>query len=302
MPPPVTAVIPLYNKAGYIERTLSSIQAQTYPHWQVIVVDDGSTDGGPDRVQGCAAADGRIQLIQQPNAGPGAARNRGLVAGITPLVAFLDADDEWMPTFLAKAVKALEQHPSCALWVCGQRRGKAGTPWSQGNQTEGLWRLPFDLPTQALKPTLDRLHSGAIVARRQIIAELGGFYAKDHCTYGEDIYLWLQVALAHPLYCTAEPLAWYHLEASEIGVWHRQALPPWPMVLDAQPLRDRCPPDYRPLLERYLAYYALLSARRLAATHQGGAAWRLLREYPRSLGFGSLSLKALWHIVASGFR
>ena len=289
----VTVVIPLYNKAAYIDRALRSIQAQTYPHWRAIAVDDGSTDGGAARVQALMAEDQRIQLIQQPNQGPGAARNRGLVTATTPLVAFLDADDEWLPTFLAQAVADLEAHPDCALWVCGQRRGAAGKPWPLGNCAEGAWRLSLDLPTRELKPALDRLHSGAIVARRQVVLDYGGFYSQHRCTYGEDIYLWLQIALAHPLYRSPEPLAWYHLEASEIGVWQRQALPPWPMVLDPQPLRDRCPSDRRPLLERYLAYYALLSMRRLAAAGKMGAAIALMRQHPRALGLGWLSVKAV---------
>ncbi|WP_008319245.1 glycosyltransferase family 2 protein [Leptolyngbya sp. PCC 6406] len=295
----VTVVIPLYNKAPYIERTLQSIQAQTYPHWQAIVVDDGSTDDGVERVR--RVSDPRIQVIQQPNTGPGAARNCGLRASDTPLIAFLDADDEWLPEFLEQGVMALTQYPDCALWVSGQQRGAAGKPWAGSRYPEGPWRIPMDLPTKQLKPTLDVLHSGAIVARRKTVLELGGFYDRDRCTYGEDIYLWLQVALVHTIYRTPEPLAWYHSESSEIGVWQRQYLPPWPMVMDPQPLRDRCPIESRPLLERYLAYYAILSARRLAAAGQADAARDILRQYPQAWQMGWLYAKALWDVAIAPF-
>jgi hypothetical protein len=295
----VTIVIPLYNKSDYIQRALQSVLQQTYPHWQAIVVDDGSTDDGAERVRQCQ--DARIQLIQQENSGPGAARNRGLAASKTPLIAFLDADDEWLPAFIERGVTTLAEHPDCAMWVSGQRRGKAGTPWAAIVKTPGTWQLTAELPTDQLKPSLDILHSGAIVARRQPLADLGGFYDAPGCTYGEDIYLWLQVILAHPIYRTPEPLAWYHLEASEIGVWQRRQLPVWPMVLQPQPLRDRCPPIARPQLERYLSYYAVLAARRLAGAGRGAEAGQLLQQYPQARQFSLEYSKAQWEIAIAPF-
>src|SRR5947209_3795753 len=103
----VSVIIPLYNKAPYVRRTLDSVRAQTFADYEVIVVDDGSTDGGAAVVEGFG--DPRFRLIAQPNAGPGAARNRGLAEAGGEFVAFLDADDEWLPTFLERSLALLDR-------------------------------------------------------------------------------------------------------------------------------------------------------------------------------------------------
>src|SRR6476661_1585017 len=94
----VTVILPLYNKAKLVSRALDSIANQTYTDWEAIVVDDGSTD---DSAQIAAKYVGKkFRLIQQKNAGPGAARNRGLKETNTEFVAFLDGDDSWLPEYL----------------------------------------------------------------------------------------------------------------------------------------------------------------------------------------------------------
>jgi glycosyltransferase involved in cell wall biosynthesis len=119
--PQVSVIIPLYNKGKYIARALDSVYAQTFEYFEVIVVDDGSTDDGPDIVR--KYDDPRLRLIQQANAGPGAARNRGVRESTGPWVAFLDADEEWLMDFLRISIEALEAHPQCPVSVTGRYRG-----------------------------------------------------------------------------------------------------------------------------------------------------------------------------------
>ncbi|MCI0380021.1 MAG: glycosyltransferase family 2 protein, partial [Gemmataceae bacterium] len=102
----VSVIVPLYNKAKYVERALTSISAQTAHDLEILVVDDGSTDGGGDMAERFAEL--RLRLIRQDNAGPGAARNRGLAEARGEFVAFLDADDEWLPDYLEKNLALLE--------------------------------------------------------------------------------------------------------------------------------------------------------------------------------------------------
>ena len=102
----LSVIVPLYNKARYIRRCLDSILGQTFADFEIIVVDDGSTDEGPEIVQGYT--DPRLQLLRQPNAGPGAARNRGAREAQGDLLGFLDSDDEWDPVYLAESVRLLD--------------------------------------------------------------------------------------------------------------------------------------------------------------------------------------------------
>ena len=278
---PVSVVVPLYNKAAYVERALNSVLAQTYSPREVIVVNDGSTDDGPRLVK--AIGDERVQLIHQENQGPGNARNRGLRVAKAPYIAFLDADDEWLPNFLEVTLRHLKQHPDCALCLTGQYRGANRSDWgkvlSSLGLKSGLWQLPLDLPMEKHKPNIDVLHSGAIVCDRSVINQFGGFYAKDRCTYGEDIYLWLQVILNYPIYRDLQPLMWYHTEASDLAVWN-QVRPPWPMLLEPEPIRRSCPEEYRPILESILNTYAAIAAYRATTVEDLTTANQLFEAFP----------------------
>jgi glycosyltransferase involved in cell wall biosynthesis len=111
----VSVVAPLYNGAATIDRTLRSVQAQTWRRMEIIVVDDGSTDDGPARVLRAAAQDPRIRLVEQANAGVAAARNFGAAHASGVCLAFVDADDLWAPAKL--------QLQMCALLDGGERVG-----------------------------------------------------------------------------------------------------------------------------------------------------------------------------------
>src|SRR5688572_26009031 len=99
--PVVTVVVPLYNKQQYVTRALASIEKQTYQDFEVIIIDDGSTDCGADMARAFCTHDARFRVVSQSNAGPGAARNRGIELARGRFVAFLDADDEWLPDYLS---------------------------------------------------------------------------------------------------------------------------------------------------------------------------------------------------------
>nr|WP_290223838.1 glycosyltransferase family A protein [Trichocoleus desertorum] len=281
--PNVSIIIPLYNKGKYVARALNSILAQTYQNFEVFVVDDGSTDNGPEIVN--SYTDSRLRLIRQTNAGPGAARNRGIQSSQAPLLAFLDADDEWMPTFLAESVQQLQAHPDCAISAFGRFLGAERTSWEPGCRqfgvTEGEWRMPVSLDAHSIKRVIDFFHPGAIVCRREVLDRFGGFYTKNGCNYGEDVYLWAQIALNYKIYRNPVPLFWWHTEASEISAYSaRKIVPPWPMLTDPQPLRMDCPPAYQPALERYLTYLAVIAAERCIRAGDRATAERLLQDYP----------------------
>ena len=110
----ISVVIPLYNKAPYIARALNSVLAQERLPEEIIVVDDGSTDGGGDLVK--QFKDPLIRLIRQENQGVSAARNRGISLAKGELIAFLDADDTWQPGFLKVISEMRELYPQAGIY------------------------------------------------------------------------------------------------------------------------------------------------------------------------------------------
>ncbi len=110
-----TVVIPLYNKAHMIMRTLASVLTQTYTEFEVIIVNDGSTDGSLDVISNFTS-DARIKIINQENQGVSAARNKGVACAKYDYIAFLDGDDEWLPGYLDKMKEAIELFPNASMY------------------------------------------------------------------------------------------------------------------------------------------------------------------------------------------
>ncbi|HUC86983.1 MAG TPA: glycosyltransferase family A protein [Candidatus Saccharimonadales bacterium] len=106
--PLVSVVMPAYNAAGFITEAIESVCAQTYKNWELVIVNDGSTDDTAAVVQAAKLSKKQLQYIEAENAGPGAARNRGIAAAKGTLIAFLDADDVWEPTKLEQQVACLQ--------------------------------------------------------------------------------------------------------------------------------------------------------------------------------------------------
>src|SRR5690606_6188257 len=115
--PRVSVVIPLYNRATTIERTLQSVLAQTVSDFEVVVVDDGSIDDGPDRVE--ALGDPRLRVIRAGRGGVSGTRNHGVAECRAPLVAFLDSDDECDPRYLEAILRLADRYPGCAVLATG---------------------------------------------------------------------------------------------------------------------------------------------------------------------------------------
>ncbi len=107
--PTVSVITPVYNGERYLRAALDSLLAQTYPDWELVIVDDGSTDGTPDIL--ASYSDRRIVKLRQPNSGEAAARNAGLANAHGEYIAFLDADDLYLPTALADFTAFMDTHP-----------------------------------------------------------------------------------------------------------------------------------------------------------------------------------------------
>jgi GT2 family glycosyltransferase len=261
MPPSVSVIIPLYNKAAHVRRSLDSVASQTFKDFEVIVVNDGSTDGGERVVAGYE--DARFRLVSQPNAGPGAARNCGIAEAAGEVLAFLDADDEWMPEYLSRGVRLLEES-GAATATSGYFQHPPGESreqmWRARGIEEGTHRLSPETPPALVVSMVAYMSPWSTVARAEVVRRLGGFYAEDRCLYAEDAFLWLKVLLNEKVAFSLEPLVRFHQEASELSKNLKGARPVEPFLLHPEQVEASCPAVLRPLLARVLAARALKTA------------------------------------------
>ena len=227
-----SVIIPLYNKAPYIRKALESVLAQTYTDYEVIVVDDGSTDESASivetmlcevmRLQGYKVTrqeDGKAEdalpnrliaqfpyrLLKQKNAGVSAARNYGFSVSIGDYIAFLDADDWWEPTYLERMAQLIEDYPEAGLYASNYIYYKPGkTRVAVNNLQTGYFNYPKAYYEGGAMPVT----SISVVIPRAVYKEMGGFPLG--IKLGEDFLLWAKIALQYPVAFLNETLAWYN--------------------------------------------------------------------------------------------
>jgi glycosyltransferase involved in cell wall biosynthesis len=202
--PLVSAIIPTYNRADLVCAAVDSVLYQTYPNVEVIVVDDGSTDATLERL---APYNDRIRVITQDNAGPAAARNRGIAASYGDLVAFLDSDDLWLPTKLERQVKLLSKTgpsvPCCLCNITMRWRNKEFSSFDiaqlNAGAEEGIW-----LNADEVLATRFVLFNQGVVIYRSVLERIGGF--DETFRFLEDYELALRISLEGPWAFIREPL------------------------------------------------------------------------------------------------
>ena len=276
----VTVVIPLYNKGPYILRALNSIAKQRYQDFAVVVVDDGSTDNSAALAEGFG--DHRVRVIHQKNAGPGAARNRGLAEARSPLIAFLDADDEWMPEYLEVAVRTLEQnlHLGCLTQGYFDEPGMRPSQalWRGRGFRDGIQTLEGQTPLM-LHYMVAYMNSQSTVARTELVRKWGGFY-EERCTYGEDSFLWLKFLLREQVAFRLQETMAIHREASDLNFpGQKKARPIEPYLEHPEQLIALCPPNLLALLRSFFALRAFKTACVLGYFGQWQRAAELRRKF-----------------------
>jgi glycosyltransferase involved in cell wall biosynthesis len=218
--PLVSVVIPTYNRASVICRTIDNVLSQTYPNREIIIVDDGSTDDTQEKLREYG---GRIRVIAQPNTGPSAARNRGIAAARGTLIALQDSDDLWMRTKLERQVSLIERAgSSVACCLCDAVLRYIDRPettafraaWLFPTCEEGIW-------TNVAEVLATRFvwFCQSSLIRREALARVGGF--DETLKYHEDYELPLRLALDGPWAFIREPLTIWHQGNSES--WSQKA-------------------------------------------------------------------------------
>jgi GT2 family glycosyltransferase len=258
----VSVIIPLYNKAAYLERALCSVTSQTWPDIEIIVVDDGSTDGSGAIAN--AWSDTRLRVIRQCNAGPGAARNRGLVEAAGDLVAFLDADDEWYPDYLQSGVRRLADPRGPATVTFGYVESPSNrsleTYWNSRGIVPGRCRLTPTTPAQIAVAMLAYMSPCTTIARTTVVRRHGGFYDRECCRYAEDATLFLRLLLNEEVAFELEPQARIHRDASGLSNNKNGPRPIEPFLDNPGLVETTCPLHLQPLLTDVLAIRAFKTA------------------------------------------
>ncbi len=202
----ISVVIPLYNKKKQIAYTLQSVFEQTFQDFEIVVVDDGSTDNSVEEVE--KFDDSRIRLIHQTNAGVSAARNRGIEEARGELIAFLDADDEWLPEYLATQYGLYQKYPECSVYACNYEfrdsEGKV-TPTIIRKLSfegeDGILSNYFEVASCSHPP----LWTSAVVVKKSAIQAIGGF--PIGIKSGEDLLTWARLAVSGAIVYSRKSLA-----------------------------------------------------------------------------------------------
>lgn len=206
--PEVSVIIPAYNHADLLPRTIESVLDQTFRDFELIVVDDGSTDNTKEVVEHFSRRDDRVVYLWQENSGgPASPRNTGIKQSKGNYIAFLDHDDEWMTTKLEKQVHLFEESPAKTGFVGCDYLVMAGLKGA----TKSEYRLPEYANGMLFESLLRRdfiKTATVIMVKKKVLEDVGGFDEDLRC--GEDTDLWLRIAEKYGFATVREFLAIYY--------------------------------------------------------------------------------------------
>lgn len=292
-----SVIVPLYNKAPYVEKALRSVLAQTLPDYELIVVNDGSWDDSLAVAK--RVLDGsRAIIIDQENAGVSTARNNGVAASHGDYICFLDADDWWEPTFLEKMSQFIDGFTDAGIYGCGYYLVKNGKKRVAPIGVPGSFEKGYINYCSVYAQTLCMpLTSISVAIPRKVFDEFGGF--RPHLKLGEDFDLWIKIALKYKVAFLNEPLANYNqdVDVANRGT-HRLQKPEYHMLWNLDYLDDeeKTNPDYKQLIDNLrayslLPYYISKEYHKLAAEELSKVEWNRQDEV-----WQKLYKKPLWYL------
>jgi glycosyltransferase involved in cell wall biosynthesis len=287
--PRVSVVIPTFQSETRIARTLARLSRQTFTDFEIVVVNDGSTDGTARAIERAMAADVRIRAVEQSRGGLARARNCGVEASRGDMIAFLDDDDLWHPEKLALQVARLESSTSPAVVTCysalvdvdGYLLG-----WRFGGRAEG------DVYREMLE--WDMVSGGSVaLVRRGAIESCGGF--DEALTPREDWDLWIRIARRHSFGCVPKILVGYTRRPSSMSRSYERMLARGHLVLEKAKQADSSISglDHRAYVAREMFGAACLCL----ADSEHGLAWRYLTGALRDGPAMILSRPRRWGVI-----
>lgn len=233
-------IIPLYNKAAYVEKALRSVFAQTFTDYELIVVDDGSTDNSLQVAKRLLDEASQnlspftFHLLTQKNAGVGAARNKGVAESSGEYLCFLDADDWWEPTFLEEMAKFVEEYPGAGIYASNYTYFKPGKTHVAVNHPSGDINYPKLYFDNGAMP----IWTGAVCMPQKSFDKYGGF--PTGIKLGEDFLLWSKIAVENKVAFLNKPLAYYNNDIpSNMRATRNLHNPKYHMLFNMQWLENR---------------------------------------------------------------
>lgn len=281
-----SVIMPLYNKAPFVRKALESIASQTYRDFELIIIDDGSTDNSAaiceeffQTFNHSLAHSINVNrsfvhsFIRQTNSGVAAARNRGVAESHGEFVCFLDADDWWEPTFLEEMAKLINEYPEAGIYASNYIYYKPG-------KTHIALSLPrgcIDYPEAYLQSGSMPVTSITTCMPRKVFDEMGGF--PFGIKLGEDFLLWAKTAIQYPIAFSEKPLAYYNNDVpASLRATRNLHAPEYHMLFNLGPL------------EREI---------KQSTTDQQSAAWKQLLDKLRVSGLMDYWLSAEYHEAAA---
>lgn len=250
-----SVIIPLYNKAPYVEKALRSVLAQTFLDYELIVVNDGSKDDSLSVAQRVLDGSQAI-IINQENSGVSTARNNGVAASHGDYICFLDADDWWEPTFLEKMSALVDEYPDAGIYGSGYFLVKNGKRRiAPIGVLETFERGHIDYCSVYARTLCMPLTSISVAIPRKVFNESGGF--KPHLKLGEDFDLWIRIALENKVAFLNMPLAYYNQDVDLANRGTRKLQEPqYHMLWNLDYLEDneKQDPDYKQLIDNLRTY------------------------------------------------
>ena len=202
-------IIPLYNKANFVRKSIDSVLNQTYKDFEIIVVNDGSTDNSLSVVN--EINDDRIRVFSKENEGVAIARNFGIEKSQNEYIAFLDADDLWLPDFLETIIEMIGQYPHAGVFATGSTSiDRMGNKIELVNNslTKGTVLFIDNYCKALINKEMAHIWTGAICAKRELFDSIGGF--REGIKRGEDLDMWLRLSLVSPVVWKNEAKAIYY--------------------------------------------------------------------------------------------
>ncbi len=279
-----SVLIALYNKRDHIEATLRSVLAQHDSDFDIVIVDDGSTDGSAAKVR--ALADPRIRLLSQVNGGVSQARNAAVAAATGQWCVFLDADDLQHPQFLRVLRQLITQHPSCEMVATAavDLLAHAKDTWLVQAQTSAQ-SLPVPETTELIDDLPDRWMRGncfmtsSVAVKRNLLQRMPSGFAVGE-SHGEDLDMWFRLAEHTTIAFSPRPLIGRVVDPT--GLSSQTAArrePPFAERMVQRVRQGECPERLRRSTLRYVTHYRLFLARTAAVYGQRrlalGLLWRV---------------------------